>query len=217
MQVNLGGDRLGSGSKMNINLHGYNRSTHDLSRAWRSSMTVGTLVPFMVEPALPGDSFNIDLATLVRTMPAVGPLYGSYKMQLDVFSCPIRLYNGLLHNNMAKIGLNMSQVKLPTITLEHTVLNRKKKNYKWDNSQINTSALMNYLGVRGIAGALIADADNEKVITRDFNAIPVLAYYDIYKNYYANKQEENFYIIGNTEEIITTRIVTGKQIGRAHV
>ena len=84
----------------------------------------------------------------------------------------------------------MSQVKLPTITLEHTVLNRKKKNYKWDNSQINTSALMNYLGVRGIAGALIADADNEKVITRDFNAIPVLAYYDIYKNYYANKQEE---------------------------
>ena len=147
MQVNLGGDRLGSGSKMNIDLHGYNRSTHDLSRAWRSSMTVGTLVPFMVEPALPGDSFSIDLATLVRTMPAVGPLYGSYKMQLDVFSCPIRLYNGLLHNNMTKIGLNMSQVKLPTITLSHTIKNRKKKAYQWDNSQINTSALLNYLGI----------------------------------------------------------------------
>ena len=153
-------------------------------------MTVGTLVPFMVEPALPGDSFSIDLATLVRTMPAVGPLYGSYKMQLDVFSCPIRLYNGLLHNNMTKIGLNMSQVKLPTITLEHSVINRKKKAYQWDNSQINTSALLNYLGIRGIAGVQMPIADNEAVISRDFNAVPILAYYDIYKNYYANKQEE---------------------------
>lgn len=190
MQVNLGGDRLGSGSKNNISLHGYNRSTHDLSRAWRSSMTVGTLVPFMVEPALPGDSFSIDLATVVRTMPAVGPLYGSYKMQLDVFSCPIRLYNGLLHNNMTKIGLNMSQVKFPILSLEHTVYNRIIKAYQWDISQINPSALLSYLGIRGIAGAQMLATDNEKQITRDFNAIPVLAYYDIYKNYYANKQEE---------------------------
>ena len=36
------------------------------------------------------------------------------------------------------------------------------------------------------------------------NALPILAYYDIFKNYYANTQEENFYIIGNTEEITIT-------------
>ena len=34
------------------------------------------------------------------------------------------------------------------------------------------------------------------------NALPILAYYDIFKNYYANTQEENFYIIGNAEKII---------------
>ena len=28
-------------------------------------------------------------------------------------------------------------------------------------------------------------------------AVPLLAYYDIFKNYYANTQEENFYIIGS--------------------
>ena len=72
MTKTLGGARLGSGNKNDITLHGYNRSTHDLSRAWRSSMTVGTLVPFLVEPGLPGDDFSIDLATVVRTMPAVG-------------------------------------------------------------------------------------------------------------------------------------------------
>nr|DAF24303.1 MAG TPA: Major capsid protein [Microviridae sp.] len=29
---------------------------------------------------------------------------------------------------------------------------------------------------------------------RNFNAVPMLAYYDIFKNYYANKQEDKFYI-----------------------
>ena len=33
------------------------------------------------------------------------------------------------------------------------------------------------------------------------NALAILAYYDIFKNYYANTQEENFYIIGNSENL----------------
>ena len=36
------------------------------------------------------------------------------------------------------------------------------------------------------------------------NALPILAYYDIFKNYYANTQEEKFYIIGNTENLTIT-------------
>ena len=43
----VGGQRLGSGNKMDVQMHGYERSTHNLSRGFRSSSTVGTLVPFM--------------------------------------------------------------------------------------------------------------------------------------------------------------------------
>ena len=43
---------------------------------------------------------------------------------------------------------------------------------------------------------------SSKLVTK--NALPILAYYDIFKNYYANTQEENFYIIGNTENLIVT-------------
>lgn len=203
----LGGARLGSGNKNDINLHAYNRSTHDLSRAWRSSMTVGTLVPFLVEPGLPGDDFSIDLATVVRTMPAVGPLYGSYKLQLDVFSCPIRLYNGLLHNNMTKIGMNMEQVKLPKITIETRNYNRNKYNYVFDNSQISKSALLNYLGINGIMGCTMQNTDKWIDIKRDFNAVPILAYYDIYKNYYANKQEEIGHIIKSNTITETNELI----------
>ena len=51
-----------------------------------------------------------------------------------------------------------------------------------------------------------------KTATKDVskNAVPILMYYDIFKNYYANTQEDNFYIIGNTEELTIT--INGKEV-----
>ena len=54
----VGGQRLGSGNKMDVQMHGYERSTHNLSRVFRSSSTVGTLVPFMTEIGLNGDKIR---------------------------------------------------------------------------------------------------------------------------------------------------------------
>ena len=116
-KVTLGGDRLGAGKKQQVELHSYERSTHDLSYVWRSSMAAGTLVPFINTVALPGDTFDIDLDVDVKTHPTIGPLFGSYKVQLDVFNCPVRLYNGSLHMNLLNIGLKMQDIKLPQIEM----------------------------------------------------------------------------------------------------
>lgn len=177
--VTLGGERLGSGKKQKVDLKNYSRSTHDLSYLWRSTMASGTLVPFMSEVGLPGDSFEIDLEADIKTSPTVGPLFGSYKVQLDVFSCPIRLYNGKLHMNLLNIGLNMDEIKLPQLYLT------ADGGSTGDNDQINPSALLSYLNIRGLGYNF-----NGAQVVREFNAIPYLAYWDIYKNYYANKQEE---------------------------
>ena len=71
--VNIGGDRLGSGSKMNVHLHSYERSTHDLSYIFRNTQGVGTLVPYLSEVALPGDTFDIELNADIKTMPTIAP------------------------------------------------------------------------------------------------------------------------------------------------
>lgn len=180
--VTLGGDRLGSGKKNKIHLHGYERSTHDLGYLWRSSMASGTLVPFLCEVALPGDTFDINLDAVCMTHPTIGPLFGSYKIQLDVFQAPIRLYQGLLHNNKLGIGLNMSSVKLPIVELEGAPPSATSTDY--DNQQINPSCIWSYLGIRGVG---FTQTSHTK---RTFNAVPFLAYWDIYKNYYSNKMEE---------------------------
>ena len=70
MKVTLGGDRLGSGKKQQVELHGFGRSTHDLGYIWRSTMSSGTLVPFLSLVALPGDTFDINLDCVIKTMEA---------------------------------------------------------------------------------------------------------------------------------------------------
>lgn len=172
----IGKNTLGGGSKMNVDLKTYNRSTHDLSHVWRNTQSVGTLVPFLVEPALPGDTHEINLNADVMTHPTVGPLFGSFKLQLDVFSCPIRLYNAMLHNNALGIGMDMSKVKFPIIGINNTL---------GKSMRFNPSHLLSYLGKRGA----------RKGETQT-NGLTFLMYWDIYKNYYANKQEKNAYYIG---------------------
>ena len=202
--VNLGGDRLGSGNKQKVYLHNYERSTHDLGYIWRSTMASGTLVPFLKQVALPGDTFDIDINADVKTLPTVGPLFGSFKMQLDVFLCPIRLYNKSLHMNKIGVGMDMSKVKFPFYNLKtnNLVANSEEP---VEVQQINQSSLLAYLGIRGNGYNGDTDADE---VTNTYNAMPLLAYWDIYKNYYSNKQEEIGAVMSHTYADVTSITVT---------
>ena len=187
--VQLGGNRLGSGNKMKVQMRNYERSTHNLDYIWRSTMAAGTLVPFMKKVALPGDSWDINLNADVKTLPTVGPLFGSFKFQADIFICPMRLYNAQLHMNKIGVGMDMKKVKFPLInvdSLEPIATNSYGK-------QLSQSSLLSYLGIRGTGRKYSSEA---KSVIRP-NAMPYLAYFDIFKQYYANKQETNAYILDN--------------------
>ena len=150
-------------------------------------MSSGTLVPFMSELALPGDTWDIDLSCDVKTLPTVGPLFGSYKVQLDVFECPIRLYQGKLHMNMINIGMDMGSIKLPQYELVGEY-DPAKIDTLGDNMFVNPSSLYSYLNVRGLGRTANG---TRKRVKRQFNAVPLLGYWEIYKNYYSNLQESN--------------------------
>lgn len=196
MKVNIGKNTLGDSNKMSVSLREYGRSTHDLSYAWRSPMGVGTLVPFMKLLALPGDTFEINLDTKVLTHPTVGPLFGQFKMQLDVFTCPLRLYQAQLHNNALNIGLDMKKVKLPKFSQNYKVLEGKTLK---ESKKSGKGSLAEYLGLRYepfVGGVNLV------------NAVPYFMYYDIFKNYYANKQEEYFMLMGGGVVVSSGEITT---------
>ena len=195
----LGGDRLGSGNRMKQELHNFYRSNHNLSAVRATSMAAGVLYPLYTQVGLKGDTFNIDLSAFVRTLPTQGPLFGSFKLQADVFQIPFRLYQAILHNNTTEIGMEMDQVLLPKIKLKsHAQWLTNEKKWKQQHAR---SSLVNYIGISGIG---TPPSHSSGDVSRKFNAIPLLAYYDIFKNYYSNKQEENAYVITNKEKEIST-------------
>lgn len=202
IQKNIGKNTIGDNNKMSVNLHTYNMSTHDLSTIFRNTQSAGTLVPNLVLLAQKGDTIDIDIESHVLTHPTVGPLFGSFKHENHIFSVPIRLYNSWLHNNRTKIGLNMSDIKLPQLSIK---IDKTKDNPTPDNqwSQINPSCLLAYLGIRGYA--YVATTSSQETEVQKM-AVPFLGYFDIFKNYYANTQEENFYIIGATESITNIKV-----------
>ena len=197
MKVSIGKSTLGGGKKMMTRLNNYNRSTHDKSFVMRTTMAPGVLTPTMTELLLPGDTYPIQIRCHTLTHPTIGPLFGSFKQQNDFFFCPIRLYNAMLHNNALNIGLNMKQVKFPICPISYGQYTDKSK-MKGSNesllNEVNPSSLIAYMGVRALS-TLEPYGRTQKT----FNCIKLLMYYDIFKNYYANKQEKNFYVIsGNT-------------------
>lgn len=197
IKKNIGKNTIGDNQKMTVDLHTYNMSTHDLSTIFRNTQSPGTLVPNLLVLAQKGDTFDIDIESHVLTHPTVGPLFGSFKHENHIFSIPIRLYNSWLHNNRTKIGLNMADIKLPQI---HVAIQKTTDMPTVDNpnSQVNPSCLLAYLGIRGYGTNVTTTGST---ITMEKLAVPFLGYFDIFKNYYANTQEENFYIIGATQSI----------------
>lgn len=189
----LGGDRLGSGNKNQLSLHNYERSTQNLSKQWKSSIAPGVLYPCYCNVALNGDTFDIDLNAGCRTIPTQGPLFDTFKLQIDFFLCPMRLYVGMLHNNPINLGMKMQEVKLPMLKVIHDKTGQQEEyaDEYFMRSQVSSNSLLKYLGLSGI-GTLGGNATTH---TREINAVPALAYYDIFKNYYANKQEDNAYVI----------------------
>lgn len=187
MKKTLGGDRLRSESKMEVYLPNFGRSSHNVGKIIRTSQACGTIVPYWCQIGLDGTTFYIDITTKVKTLPTTGPIFGSFKHQIDVFVIPIRLYIAALHNNALGVGLNMSKVLLPRFL----VYSANTSIYENDTNrgQVNPSSLLAYLGIKGFGHSEV----NQYL--RSFPAIFNLAYWDIFKNYYANKQEENAYVI----------------------
>ena len=187
MKKTLGGDRLRSENKMEVYLPNFGRSSHNVGKIIRTSQACGTIVPYWCQIGLDGTKFYIDITTKVKTLPTTGPVFGSFKHQIDVFVIPIRLYIAALHNNALGVGLNMSKVLLPRFQ----VYSANTSIYENDTNrgQVNPSSLLAYLGIKGFGHTEV----NQYI--RSFPAIFNLAYWDIFKNYYANKQEEDAYVI----------------------
>lgn len=180
----LGKNTLGDNNKMKVAMRDYDMSTHDISTIFRSSLGVGMLVPFCKILCQKGDIIDINLINKTLSQPTLGPLFGSFKMQHFMFFGGFRLYNSWLHNNRTGIGMKMSDIKIPMMKAETSGTATDAK------TNISASALYKYLGWSN--SRRTGASANTGVLK---NGVPLLMYLDIFKNFFANTQENKFYML----------------------
>ena len=134
-----------------------------------------------------------------------------YRLYIEYYFAPTRLYQAWLHNNKEYIGEDMSRVKLPIMDITANGIDPELTEEP-DLQQISPSSLLAHLGVRCLGqhvNEYTADNPNVRAI---FNAETMLAYYDIGKNYYFNRQEKFGVIIDYSESVATKKVyIWGKE------
>lgn len=190
-KVTLGGDRIGVEGKMQVETKTYERTTVDPGYKWISSMSPGTIVPCYAELRLPGDSSEININADIMTHPTLGPLFNSFKFEVDFFIIPARFFNPRLTMDEVGLGMEIEEVKLPLMAVTADYYDAEDL-----NPQINSSCILAYFDIRGVGHATDQPVDGRR-ITRKFQMLKLLSYWEIVKNFYANKQEEIGAVIHN--------------------
>lgn len=186
----LGKNTLGDNNKMKIAMRDYDMSTHDISTICRTSLGVGMLVPFCKILCQKGDIIDLNLINKTLSQPTLGPLFGSFKLQHFMFFGGFRLYNSWLHNNRTGIGMKMSDIKLPMMLAKTYGIKTDAK------TNISASALYKYLGWSN--SRRTGSGATNGVLK---NGVPLLMYLDIFKNFFANTQENKFYMLKGAGEV----------------
>ena len=154
---------------------------HDRSHYLRTSMAPGLGYPIYCREALPGDQIQLEFKHLMNTQAILNPLYGSYRLQICVFFAGTSLYIPRLWRNgfMSAESRGILDVPYPIYNLSAT-----------DHiTRVHESSLPAFLGL-GVGYGRFASGTSTK--GGYINLIPYLMYYDIFRHYYANRQEDSF-------------------------
>lgn len=154
---------------------------HDRSHYLRTSMAPGLGYPIYCREALPGDQIQLEFKHLMNTQAILNPLYGSYRLQICVFFAGTSLYIPRLWRNgfMSAESRGILDVSYPTYTLSATD----------PITRVHESSLPAFLGLGVGYGRFTTTAPTKG---SSVNLIPYLMYYDIFRHYYANRQEDNY-------------------------
>lgn len=211
-------------SLLNIDLPKPKRSNFNLGRVNRFTADVGWVIPCYVEEILPNSYKRLDVEALIQTNATVAPLMGSFKVKVDAFFVPLRLYYRHLDLNNIRPDFiddfdyhyfpapNQGNYDVATVDAGNTITSQTytRRGYfdstEWNltvqsnvstdgnivhtvtpapiNIEVAPSSLIDYLGLLPVGYNALSWSDTIKL-----NANPFIAYYDIYRNYYANPHD----------------------------
>lgn len=165
-------------------------SNHDRSYYFRTSMSVGPLFPIAVIPCNAGDDNYLEFESLVNTQALLSPLYGSFKLKIMSFFAGTSLYCPKLWRNGSMVSEDGTlDVNYPLFKFRQATIPTEGAKFP----TIRGDQLLAYLGFN--PGFMDLEVYKNQNAT-PFNAIPLLIIWDIFRHYFANRQEAQFPYFG---------------------
>ena len=138
------------------------RSTFDRSHGYKTTFDGGYLIPFFVDEALPGDTFNCNITGFARMSTPVYPVMDNMFMETFFFSVPIRQ----LWDNWRKFCGEQAN---PGDSISYTIPTVPANN-------VANESIYDYMG---IPTKVAADLD--------INSLPLRAYNHIYNEFFRDQ------------------------------
>lgn len=179
-----------------------------LSHRWVATFTMGKLVPFLKIPTFPNDFFKIDVECMLRFAPLYLPIMHRVNLSMDFHFVPNRIIWKYSLIDIEDAGVDY------TLNWENFLMN-KQDGLIVPSCQFSASELLvnPTTGISEVPMYMGAPSAVEILASTDYlisiNALPLVAYYMIYDQYYRNDQiqapvqAENDLHNGDVETIFT--------------
>ena len=155
------------------------------------TMNAGQLVPFYVDEVLPGDTFSIDQAAIIRMTTPIFPVMDNCYMDIYYFFAP----NRILWKNWKRF-MGENDTGPWAQTQEYTIPQIKVQASKSGNALPLEGSLMDYMG---IPTKVCKDENTEFEV----NALPFRAYAMIWQEWFRDQNVDNPAINSDEDATVT--------------
>ena len=146
-----------------------------------TTFDAGKLIPFYVDEVLPGDTFSVDTAAIIRMTTPKYPVMDDSYIDFYYFYCPNRILWDNFKHFMGEVDeqpwMPTKTYKVPKIIIRTQALPENKVPFE--------SSILDYMGV---PTKMYSNEENRKV---EINALPVRAYVKIWNEFFRDQNVGN--------------------------
>lgn len=160
-----------------------NRSNFNAGYKNRFSLDFGYLVPAGLWDIPANSHFEMDMTAVLSSNPTLAPVLGTMKFRAEAYYIEKAAYVDLLRNN-EKVPLDRN-VPWPTFDVNQL----RSSSTPFFSPQSGIFEFLQMLPAGWSVNMFGGDTQTDSM--PPLNAIPLIMYYDIYRNYYCNPQDDN--------------------------
>lgn len=189
------------------------RYEYDLSHDFAFSARIGSIFPVNMLDCLPGDTIKNQMQLFARLAPLVHPIFQKVKCTLHSFFVPYRLIYPNIYRQVfvpqSATNVKSSEQLPQLVTVYQQLFKLVDDKALWDGYNTPILQIMEYVGcpVETWRKDYELNRDGTRVIRMSLT--PFLAYYLIYKEYFADSLKEET-LINSIEDLI-------QSVGTTHV